>query len=51
MLSKNINEKTKLDISSKKEILDAFNFKAFNYDKDLYSPKKEIYQTYFGKNF
>lgn len=50
MLSKNINDKTKnLDLNSKKEILDAFNFKGLNYKRELHTPKKEIYQTYYGK--
>jgi hypothetical protein len=48
MLSKNINDKN-IDISTKNEILNAFDFKNFNYNKELYSPKKEIYQTYYGE--
>lgn len=50
MLSKNINDKSNLDIITKKEILDTFNFKGLNYNKELYIPKKEIYQTYYGEN-
>ena len=50
MLSKNLIYKSNLDSVSKKEILDAFDFKNFNYNKELYTPKKHIYQTYYGKN-
>jgi len=50
MLSKNLIYKSNLDSVSKKEILDAFDFKNFNYNKELYTPKKQIYQTYYGKN-
>ena len=50
MLSKNVNDKSNLNLITKKEILDAFNFKSLNYNKEMCTPKKEIYQTYYGEN-
>lgn len=50
MLSKNINDTNNIDLQTKKEILDVFNFKSLNYNRELYSPKKEVYQSYYGNN-
>jgi len=33
---------------SRKEILDVYNLNDLNYNQELFSPKKEFYQTYFG---
>jgi hypothetical protein len=51
MLSKNINNnnnKEKLNTSNLD--IDIYNFSMFNYDEKNFIPKKEFYQTYFGKN-
>ena len=50
MLSKNISDKSNFESNKKNEFLDVFNFQSLNYNKDLYNPKKEIYQTYYGNN-
>ncbi len=49
MLSKNCGN-IEID-NNKTKMIDQYNFKDLKYEKKNYLPKKEIYQTYFGKIF